>query len=135
MLLDIEKVNLLLLIQDYIQSNINFQSLSCCEAISKQQQRKKYYNNLLLLQLLQITLIVFHCCYQLLLLIFLQHLHELLNLDISALEYMMNSFPEIKEKEEMRKIIGRFGLTGRQQVTYFYYSFNVLNIIYAYFLC
>lgn len=45
-----------------------------------------------------------------------QHLHELLDLDISALEYMMKSFPEIKEKEEMRKIIGRFGLTGRQQV-------------------
>lgn len=45
-----------------------------------------------------------------------QHLTDLLNLDISALEYMMNSFPQIKEKEEMRKIIGRFGLTGRQQV-------------------
>lgn len=45
-----------------------------------------------------------------------QHLHELLNLDISALEYMMTSFPDIKEKEEMRKIIGRFGLTGRQQI-------------------
>lgn len=45
-----------------------------------------------------------------------QHLHELLNLDISALEYMMNSFPEVKEKEDMRKIIGRFGLTGRQQI-------------------
>ncbi|KAF8796379.1 ATP-binding cassette sub-family F member 2 like protein [Argiope bruennichi] len=45
-----------------------------------------------------------------------QHLTDLLNLDISALEYMMSSFPEIKEKEEMRKIIGRFGLTGRQQV-------------------
>ncbi|PRD29889.1 UNVERIFIED_CONTAM: ATP-binding cassette sub-family F member 2 [Trichonephila clavipes] len=45
-----------------------------------------------------------------------QHLTDLLNLDISALEYMMTSFPEVKEKEEMRKIIGRFGLTGRQQV-------------------
>lgn len=29
---------------------------------------------------------------------------------------MMKSFPEVKEKEEMRKIIGRYGLTGRQQV-------------------
>jgi len=45
-----------------------------------------------------------------------QHLHELLDLDISALEYMMKSFPDVKEKEEMRKIIGRYGLTGRQQV-------------------
>lgn len=45
-----------------------------------------------------------------------QHLHELLDLDISPLEYMMKCFPEVKEKEEMRKIIGRYGLTGRQQV-------------------
>ncbi|XP_046983483.1 ATP-binding cassette sub-family F member 2 [Schistocerca americana] len=45
-----------------------------------------------------------------------QHLHELLDLDLSPLEYMMRSFPEVKEKEEMRKIIGRYGLTGRQQV-------------------
>ncbi|CAD7087439.1 unnamed protein product [Hermetia illucens] len=45
-----------------------------------------------------------------------QHLHELLDLDASPLEYMMRAFPEVKEKEEMRKIIGRYGLTGRQQV-------------------
>ncbi|CAG9858296.1 unnamed protein product [Phyllotreta striolata] len=45
-----------------------------------------------------------------------QHLHELLDLDLSPLEYMMKEFPDIKEKEEMRKIIGRYGLTGRQQV-------------------
>ncbi|KAH8010151.1 hypothetical protein HPB51_025422 [Rhipicephalus microplus] len=47
-----------------------------------------------------------------------QHLSEQLNLNMSALEYMMSSFPEVKEKEEMRKIIGRYGLTGRQQVRY-----------------
>lgn len=45
-----------------------------------------------------------------------QHLHELLDLDASPIEYMMKCFPEIKEREEMRKIIGRYGLTGRQQV-------------------
>lgn len=45
-----------------------------------------------------------------------QHLHELLDLDLSALEYMMKTFPDVKEKEEMRKIIGRYGLTGRQQI-------------------
>uniref|UniRef100_A0A673J219 ATP-binding cassette, sub-family F (GCN20), member 2b n=1 Tax=Sinocyclocheilus rhinocerous TaxID=307959 RepID=A0A673J219_9TELE len=38
-----------------------------------------------------------------------------LELDLSPLEYMMKCFPEIKEKEEMRKIIGRYGLTGKQQ--------------------
>lgn len=45
-----------------------------------------------------------------------QHLHELLDLDLSPLDYMMKAFPDIKEREEMRKIIGRYGLTGRQQV-------------------
>lgn len=29
---------------------------------------------------------------------------------------MMSAFPAVKEREEMRKIIGRYGLTGRQQV-------------------
>jgi len=46
-----------------------------------------------------------------------QHLHELLDLDLTPLEYMMKCFPDIKEKEEMRKIIGRYGLTGKQQVS------------------
>uniref|UniRef100_A0A5S6QHJ5 ABC transporter domain-containing protein n=1 Tax=Trichuris muris TaxID=70415 RepID=A0A5S6QHJ5_TRIMR len=45
-----------------------------------------------------------------------QHLHELLDLNISALEYMLKSYPEVTEKEDMRKIIGRYGITGRQQV-------------------
>jgi ATP-binding cassette subfamily F protein 2 len=45
-----------------------------------------------------------------------QHLHEQLDLDISALDYMQKSFPDVKEREEMRKIIGRYGLSGRQQV-------------------
>jgi len=45
-----------------------------------------------------------------------QHLHELLDMDMSPLDYMLKSFPEVKEREEMRKIIGRYGLTGRQQV-------------------
>lgn len=44
-----------------------------------------------------------------------QHMHEQLEMDVSALEYMMKCFPEVKEKEEMRRIIGRYGLTGRQQ--------------------
>jgi ATP-binding cassette subfamily F protein 2 len=45
-----------------------------------------------------------------------QHLHELLDLDLSPLDYMLKAFPEQKEREEMRKVIGRYGLTGRQQV-------------------
>lgn len=38
-------------------------------------------------------------------------------MDLSPLEYMMKCYPEIKEKEEMRKIIGRYGLSGKQQVS------------------
>ena len=45
-----------------------------------------------------------------------QHLHELLEMDLSPLDYMMKKFPEIKERDEMRKIIGRYGITGKQQV-------------------
>ncbi|KAH7724460.1 ATP-binding cassette sub-family F member 2 [Aphelenchoides avenae] len=45
-----------------------------------------------------------------------QHLHEELPLELSALEFMQQSYPDVKEKEEMRKIIGRYGLTGREQV-------------------
>jgi len=45
-----------------------------------------------------------------------QHLAEELDLNLTALEYMMKEFPDIKEKEDMRRIIGRYGLTGRQQV-------------------
>lgn len=54
-------------------------------------------------------------------LLVLQHLTEQLELDLSPLEYMMKCFPEIKEKEEMRKIIGRYGLTGKQQVRLGYF--------------
>lgn len=45
-----------------------------------------------------------------------QHLHEELPLELSALDYMLQSYPEVTEKEDMRKIIGRYGLTGREQV-------------------
>jgi ATP-binding cassette, subfamily F, member 2 len=33
-----------------------------------------------------------------------QHLHEELPLELSALEYMQREYPEVKEKEEMRKV-------------------------------
>jgi len=46
-----------------------------------------------------------------------QHLHELLDMELSPLDYMMKCFPEVKELEEMRRIIGRYGLTGKQQVS------------------
>lgn len=45
-----------------------------------------------------------------------QHLHELLDMDMTPLDYMMKCFPDVKEVEEMRRIIGRYGLSGKQQV-------------------
>lgn len=45
-----------------------------------------------------------------------QHLQDILDLNHSALEWMMSEFPEIKERDDMRKIIGRYGLSGQQQV-------------------
>eukprot|EP00080_Pristionchus_pacificus_P010104 PDM70124.1 abcf-2 [Pristionchus pacificus] len=45
-----------------------------------------------------------------------KHLHEELPLEISALDFMLQSFPEVKEKEAMRRIVGRYGITGREQV-------------------
>ncbi len=47
----------------------------------------------------------------------LQHLQEILDMKMSALEWMMKEFPEIRERDEMRKIIGRYGLSGQQQVS------------------
>lgn len=48
---------------------------------------------------------------------FHQHLAEQLDAGLTPLQYMMRMFPEIVEVQEMRAIIGRFGLTGQQQVT------------------
>ncbi|KAL5007182.1 hypothetical protein ScPMuIL_015988 [Solemya velum] len=45
-----------------------------------------------------------------------QHLQDILDLDVSAMDWMMKNFPAIKEREEMRRIIGRYGLSGQQQV-------------------
>merc|ERR1739844_771051 len=44
-----------------------------------------------------------------------QHLHELLEMDLSPLDYMLKNFPAVKERDEMRKVIGRYGITGKAQ--------------------
>ena len=46
-----------------------------------------------------------------------QHLHEILDPEMTALDWMLKQFPNIREREEMRRIIGRYGLTGQQQVS------------------
>jgi len=45
-----------------------------------------------------------------------QHLQEILDMEMTALDWMFQQFPNIKEREQMRRIIGRYGLTGQQQV-------------------
>jgi len=45
-----------------------------------------------------------------------QHLQEILDMEMTALDWMFQQFPDIKEREQMRRIIGRYGLTGQQQV-------------------
>lgn len=46
---------------------------------------------------------------------FHQHLAEKLDLEMSALQYMIKEYPG-NEEEKMRAAIGRFGLTGKAQV-------------------
>jgi len=43
-----------------------------------------------------------------------QHLTDQLDLNASPLEYMMSKFPGI-EVEQMRKVVGRYGITGKIQ--------------------
>ena len=45
-----------------------------------------------------------------------QHLTELLPEDLTPLEYMLKEFGQDQGEEKMRSAIGRFGITGTQQV-------------------
>lgn len=45
-----------------------------------------------------------------------QHLKDYLDLEESALCYMMRCYPDEKEEEQMRRALGRYGLTGKQQI-------------------
>lgn len=44
-----------------------------------------------------------------------QHLQEILDLDMSAIRWIMKCFPEEREDEVVRRFLGRYGLTGKQQ--------------------
>lgn len=46
-----------------------------------------------------------------------QHLHELLEMDMNPLDYMLKQFPDFKDRDGMRKVIGRYGLTGKAQTS------------------
>lgn len=44
-----------------------------------------------------------------------QHLAEQLEMDLTPLEFMMKNFPQLKELDTVRKIMGRYGISGKQQ--------------------
>jgi len=44
-----------------------------------------------------------------------QHLTELLDLENTPLDWMMEKFPGELERDRMRSVIGRFGITGKAQ--------------------
>lgn len=46
---------------------------------------------------------------------FHQHLAEKLDMNLSPIEFMMKEFPHMKEIDQVRKIIGRYGISGKQQ--------------------
>merc|ERR1719334_2264692 len=46
-----------------------------------------------------------------------QHLHELLDMDATPLDYMLKQFPDFKDRDGMRKVIGRYGITGKAQTS------------------
>lgn len=46
---------------------------------------------------------------------FHQHLNDILDIDMNGIDFMMKCFPAIKEIEQMRRILGRYGLSGKDQ--------------------
>lgn len=44
-----------------------------------------------------------------------QHLQDLMDFELSAMQWMFKCFPNEKEEEPMRRYLGRYGLTGKQQ--------------------
>lgn len=46
---------------------------------------------------------------------FHQHLNDILDLTLNSIEFMQKSFPDLRDIEQVRKIVGRYGLTGKSQ--------------------
>ncbi|KAL3314633.1 ATP-binding cassette sub- F member 2 [Cichlidogyrus casuarinus] len=46
---------------------------------------------------------------------FHQHLHEKLDLKANAIQWLQQQFPDLIEIDDVRKMLGRYGLTGAQQ--------------------
>jgi len=48
---------------------------------------------------------------------FHQHLQDVIDEDLSPIQYMQKCYPEIKEIEALRKLVGRYGITGKLQLS------------------
>lgn len=58
----------------------------------------------------------------------------MLDLEMSAVAWMMQCFPDVKEIDDMRKSIGRYGLSGKQQASVLHVSLlSVGMFVKAYF--
>merc|ERR1712142_449032 len=47
---------------------------------------------------------------------FHQHLQDVLDVELTPLQYMQKCYPNVKDHEALRKIVGRYGITGKQQL-------------------
>jgi len=45
-----------------------------------------------------------------------QHLVDILDMEMSPLDFLLKMFPEVKERDDMRKMVGRYGITGKHQI-------------------
>ncbi|CAK8685322.1 ATP-binding cassette sub-family F member 2-like [Clavelina lepadiformis] len=45
-----------------------------------------------------------------------QHLQDLLDITLTPVEYMAKCYPDIKDLEQLRKKVGKYGISGKQQL-------------------
>ncbi|XP_078482760.1 ATP-binding cassette sub-family F member 2 [Ciona intestinalis] len=45
-----------------------------------------------------------------------QHLQDHIDVNLTPLDYIRKCYPEVKDIEQLRKIIGRYGISGKQQL-------------------
>jgi ATP-binding cassette subfamily F protein 2 len=49
-----------------------------------------------------------------------QHLQDVIDVNLTPVEYMLKCYPEMKDIEQRRKMVGRYGITGKAQLAPIY---------------
>jgi len=49
-----------------------------------------------------------------------QHLQDVIDVNLTPVEYMLKCYPEMKDMEQRRKMVGRYGITGKAQLAPIY---------------